>query len=260
MVGLSLDAIAELAQFAKRKTTAPLIYYLRTQQFTDEGDEAKRTEFLTWWLPLQESAGRLAAWEVISRLIVDGGLLEAVARWPRGEEAVSNLRKLQQMAGRESHEGPQEFADRISALQGSNPLTDASTVGPDVNAALVTTIHQAKGLEWPVVVVADAHHRRGARVEDKQIDLTEAVFTMPMPPGQGRPEGQKLTLQEILTSEKAQKGKEEAKRLLYVALTRAKKRLHIILNEQPEANTAEQLILSTPVGKQRRKEFQASRG
>lgn len=76
----------------------------------------------------------------------------------RAPQALANLRKLEQLAVGFAQRNPGASArdftgyiDELSIEPGDEREADAS----EVDAVVVTTVHNAKGLEWPVVFVAD---------------------------------------------------------------------------------------------------------
>lgn len=92
------------------------------------------------------------------------------------------------------------------------------------NAVSLMTIHASKGLEWPLVVVADLVRRSPIDSPPVRFDPDLGValkFT------DDTDQPQKSALYRLLSHRKRQQEQEEAKRVLYVALTRA--RDHLIL-------------------------------
>lgn len=99
---------------------------------------------------------------------------------------------------------------------------DAESSG---GAVRVMTAHGAKGLQAPVVILADATGDPArARITDITIPLDDGTaLPLPRPPGADRT----LSLKE-LDDQRAIRAMEEHRRLLYVALTRAEERLLIV--------------------------------
>jgi ATP-dependent helicase/nuclease subunit A len=94
------------------------------------------------------------------------------------------------------------------------------------NEVRVMTIHGAKGLEAPIVFVADTkpplNNRDLGDVFSIPAQKDESVVLMPRPSQEGMPEGL-----ESPTNEALKKLQAEHKRLLYVAMTRAEDRLYL---------------------------------
>ena len=76
----------------------------------------------------------------------------------RAPQALANLRKLEQLAVGFAQRNPgasardfTRYLDELESDSGDEREADAS----EVDAVVITTVHNAKGLEWPVVFVAD---------------------------------------------------------------------------------------------------------
>jgi ATP-dependent helicase/nuclease subunit A len=118
------------------------------------------------------------------------------------------------------------------------------------NAVSLMTIHGSKGLEWPVVIVPDLTHGLNRDHPTVRFDANLGV-ALKLTDDEG--ESQKSALYTLLEQQTWAKGKEEDKRVLYVALTRA--RDHLILTAAgPSGNSLEllqeglaQVVEPTPI-------------
>ena len=90
------------------------------------------------------------------------------------------------------------------------------------NAVALMTIHGAKGLEWSVVIVPDLTR---ASPNDTSIIRFDPQVGVSWSLADDEGEKQKPALFTLLEQQQKQREAEEAKRLLYVALTRARDRL-----------------------------------
>ncbi len=150
-------------------------------------------------------------------------LLELAAASLHGEQAVANLLKVRQMAA--------DLADRPNlTLNGFVELMlERLTEQPDeaesalsedtLDAVRVLTIHKAKGLEFPLVILAGLHHGDGAgRGPARPLiwhDWSTGV--------QGLDLGDRCTVGAVLVAEKARTREQaERRRLFYVGMTRAR--------------------------------------
>ena len=124
------------------------------------------------------------------------------------------------------------LARRISQLFGLTPAID----GPAVE---LMTIHKAKGLEWDTVIVPGLG-REAAGDKKQMLQWSEA----PMPDGSTRlllapieatREEQTDPIFAYLSRLERQRGRYESARLLYVAATRARERLHLLGHAEANA-------------------------
>ncbi|MCP9470249.1 MAG: UvrD-helicase domain-containing protein [Nitrospira sp.] len=163
-------------------------------------------------LPLAEAMDR-----IFDRLPI----LEVAAASLHGEQAVANLLKVRQMAASfadRPHMTFSRFVDLMSTRleeqpdESESPLTEES-----LDAVHVLTIHKAKGLEFPIVVLPGLHQGsgRGRDVQQVSYDWSSGIYGLAL--------GRHRSLGSLLVASK-QRLREEAerRRLLYVGMTRAK--------------------------------------
>jgi ATP-dependent helicase/nuclease subunit A len=162
--------------------------------------------------------------EIVSRHDYD---LAVLARWD-GRRRYANLRKLGRLArSYEELRGPDvegfvRFVREQDALGASEH--DAVAVEEGAGAVRLLTIHAAKGLEFKVVVVADAGRDRALPASDEILCLPDGRlgFRVADPAtGRRRPA---LGYEDVQEAERAAK-EAERRRLYYVAMTRAIDRL-----------------------------------
>ena len=153
--------------------------------------------------------------------------LAVLAQWD-GRRRYANLRKLARMArSYEELRGPDvqgfvRFVAEQDAVGASELEAVAEEEGTDVIRLL--TIHSAKGLEFKVVVVADAGRDRGRPDADEILCLPDGRLGFRV----ADPEtGKRLPTAEYESVKAAEQDAEEAerRRLYYVAMTRAIDRL-----------------------------------
>jgi ATP-dependent helicase/nuclease subunit A len=192
------------------------------------------------------SAGRdhaVQAWQVLDQLkklrergavmaVVEHALVatsyEAVMLGLRqGPQRVANLRKLAELARDFESRGLFSFHDfvvylrRLAQQQPYEP--PAQILGENENVVRLMTVHQAKGLEFPVVIIADAGRRPDNDIRNPVVDphngllLRDAV-------GAGMDEIPNYLLDQFRQRSNSEQ-QAESLRLLYVALTRARDRL-----------------------------------
>ena len=116
---------------------------------------------------LAEWRGRRTAVEILDWALTETGFLSIQALQPRGEEAVAAVRKAIELARGFEARGNSHLSDFVRWMRahadaewddpGASGGQDFSADLPiDDNAVQIGTIHSAKGLEFPIVVIADA--------------------------------------------------------------------------------------------------------
>lgn len=151
-------------------------------------------------------------------------VMELAAASFHEEQAVANLVKIRDMAA--------ELADRpfltftrfvelmIARLAEQPEEAESALAEESLEAVRVLTIHKAKGLEFPVVVLPGLHH--GAQAGHKEPLVTHDWSTGVL----GLSVGERCSLGAVLVNEKYRAREEaEQRRVFYVGTTRAKERL-----------------------------------
>ena len=172
--------------------------------------------------------------------------LAVLAQWD-GRRRYANLRKLARLArSYEELRGPDvegfvRFVRELGAVGASELEAVAEEEGTDVIRLL--TIHGAKGLEFKVVVVADAGRHGASRDSDEILCLPDGRlgFRVADPAtGKRRPTSDYEEVKEV----EDEAAEAERRRLYYVAMTRAIDRLIVSGSIDPDRGGDE----STPIG------------
>jgi DNA helicase-2/ATP-dependent DNA helicase PcrA len=186
------------------------------------------------------------------RLVVEGGYGDyARSKFPNAQARLDDLEQLSQYALR--YDDVTAFLEEVAL---ANPIAgeDVAVVGPEDERVVLSSVHQAKGLEWRVVFViwlADGRFpsARALRVpggiirvqpqqlheafdltrdllaaapsEDKALVELEPILEDPNQPAPA--EGGADQTRELLIP-----GEEEERRLFYVAVTRAQQELYLV--------------------------------
>ena len=169
---------------------------------------------------------------------LDGtGYRTAAALGPYGDTILANLERLLDRAARAAAKG-QDVATLASELRTlmSSPSREPQAElqdGTDPDAVQLLTLHQSKGLEWPLVVVAELGAKRPPV---NQRVVVERVAGLALRAGNGSVPGVVSTRFLALQQEIARRQDAEELRLFYVALTRARDRLWLSGLPSPRAN------------------------
>jgi len=189
-------------------------------------DLARLERFARRFAAERRAAPRIALETLIDRVVTDSGYDRVVLALPAGERRMANVRKLLRLAREfEAEEGRDlrglvdflDSQDLAQAREGEAPLEPEN-----VRAVRLMTIHAAKGLEFPVVCVADLG--RSGRGDDTPLRVTEDGRAGLELLSLGGERSAALDLEEI-KREEAERAEEEERRVFYVAMTRAKRRL-----------------------------------
>ena len=83
----------------------------------------------------------------------------AIAIWPTGEQALANVMRLMDLArryeARRAVRSFRGFVDELEARAEREESGDAPVVEEGAEGVRIMTVHRAKGLEFPIVLLAD---------------------------------------------------------------------------------------------------------
>lgn len=169
--------------------------------------------------------------ELIWTIYIDTGYLEFVRLLPNGKLKVENLKLLFEKAKQyesASFKGLYNFINFLDKLKLSNgDSNSAKIIGENENVVRIMSIHKSKGLEFPVVILAETGKKFNFMGLNKKILLHKDLGIGPQYIDEERHiEFKTLAKTAINIAIKNEMIAEEM-RILYVALTRAKEKLII---------------------------------
>jgi ATP-dependent helicase/nuclease subunit A len=232
--GCSLDALALLAGAARRRRrglweTAGLLLAGEDIELAEElggGDRAALGRFCELLADERARLARRTISELIERALEVTGYREHVLGLDWGERRIANVHKLLRLARRyEAAEGRdlRGFLEQVAYLKRAAAIEpNAPVEGVEPDAIRLMTIHAAKGLEFPVVCVADMGRRPNYQSPDLLVDGDRLGIRLVRLDG-----GESTHALEFdpLLEERRVREAEEEDRILYVAMTRARDRL-----------------------------------
>jgi len=245
-VGVSNDALMHLRRAAERR---PL--FVGLERSLPAGLSGRDSQlfraFKQRYDRLAGLAPRLSLERLCERVIGDHDYdLAVLAQWD-GRRRYANLRKLARLArSYEELRGPDvEGFVRFVREQGTVGASELEAVAEEEGTDVIRllTIHGAKGLEFKVVVVADAGRHGAARDADEILCLPDGRlgFRVADPStGKRRPTSDYQEVKDV----EDEAAEAERRRLYYVAMTRAIDRLIVSGSIDPERVGDE----STPIG------------
>ncbi len=167
---------------------------------------------------------RMSLPEVIEHVFAQLPIVELAAASSHGEQAVMNVWKLRDLMVAQAAVPHLSFSGLVHRLIDSLMTLpsepEASLEEESLDAVRVLSIHKAKGLEFPVVVLPGLHQKSAGRERGAEVtlDWMSGVYGCTFPPTWNA--GQVLLREKARIREKA-----EQKRVMYVGMTRARDRL-----------------------------------
>lgn len=230
-VGVSTDTLYRLSLYARElakitKTPSSLFVALQDENFRAILPLAERESvetFLHTIEALQKQEDRAPVGHLLEKLITATHYDARLLCRPGGRRRLANVRKLLQIANSEKVMGVPGFIQRLKELTRiSDREGDAPTEEEEANVVRIYTIHGAKGLEFPVVILPDLSRQGRPSGEDPFV-------CDPSAPALGnRLNGAPDLLYNAIQQKQTEQERQEMSRLLYVAMTRARE--HLVLS------------------------------
>ncbi len=232
LVGLSSDALVLLARAARARGNGQV--WATVQAGAEEpysrlgaGDRDALVAFRERFERERRAAPRRTISQLIERALDDSGYRARVLGLDWAERRLANVHKLLRLARRfEASEGRdlRGFLDHVAhQLQlSSGPEPDGPVAGVEPDAVRLMSIHAAKGLEFPVVCIADLGRTQNLGVPDLLVDGDRVGLRLV------RLDGAEATPAldfQALCEERKRAQAEEEERIVYVGMTRARERL-----------------------------------
>jgi ATP-dependent helicase/nuclease subunit A len=220
--------IEELPRLKKFGGVRPLLDAVHRHDAIDFIDDADREALRRFRSLLNSliSRSRRSKLSDLLRFAVEASEYRIVASATfDGAQRLANLDKLFILAERFERSGAYMIRDFVRFVREFEEIGGRESEGQiddSADAVRLMSIHQSKGLEFPVVIIPDLHRLPDNRREWWAVDRHKG-FTLKPPDGRGR-----LSIGSAYSTftERAKKRDDfESRRLLYVAATRAKDRL-----------------------------------
>lgn len=244
LFGFSAGELADIRASAKERLeageTEPL--YRSVAASADEGDE-KAAAFLKKIESLRRLSLTLSAGELVRRVCEETGFDAIAGAMPDGERRRLNIGLLcdyaekYEAAGNLGLSGFIRFIDKVARTSGD--LATAARPSGNADIVRIMTVHQSKGLEFPICILADMQHAFNERDNTESVLISSSAGL-----GMKRRTEDGISVYDtasrraaVITSERM--GRSEEMRVLYVALTRAKENLVMVTSvPNPEKGLA----------------------
>jgi ATP-dependent helicase/nuclease subunit A len=191
-----------------------------------ERDRERVGAFVRRFAGERRAAPRMSLETLIDRAVTASGYDRSVLSLAGGGRRMANVRKLMRLAREYEGESGRDlrgfidFVDEremLAAREGEAPLE-----GADLGAVRLMTVHAAKGLEFPVVCVADLG--RTGRGDDGALQVSADGRVGLEVASLGGGSHSAMRMDEIKAEQEAL-AEDEERRIFYVAMTRAERRL-----------------------------------
>ncbi len=156
--------------------------------------------------------------DTLGRFLEATRAFAGVAIWPSGEQALANVSRVLDQARRFEAAGATSFRAFVRRLEDEsdrNAAGEAPVVEEGTDGVRLMTVHRAKGLEFPVVILVDPTCPSSSDEPSRYIDATRGLWARPLA---GCSPVELLEHRDEVLRHDA----EESIRLTYVAATRAK--------------------------------------
>jgi ATP-dependent exoDNAse (exonuclease V) beta subunit len=157
--------------------------------------------------------------ETLAKLLAETRAHAGFAIWPTGEQALANIMRIMDQARRYEARGGttsfRAFVDELEARAERDEASETPIVEEGTEGIRIMTVHRAKGLEFPVVILADITCNETRADASRYIEPASKLAAMELAGCAPR------ELQDHAAKEH-DRDVEESIRLLYVAATRAR--------------------------------------
>ncbi len=236
LAGVSDAALFHLAQAPVFKD---LSYRERLQKLHESGDYSmfppadsdQLKRFVEQLIRWELRRDRLSLSRLLSEIFEESFYRATIAAEWNGEQLLANLDKIIEMARDYEQGGFMALSDFIEMLHRTIQLDpregEAQTALEDEGTVKIMTIHQAKGLEFPIVFCP--YLQQAPRIDTRKIrfDVDLGLAMKIRSPQEGYREV-KPFLYELINFRQKQREIAELKRLFYVAATRSRDHLYLI--------------------------------
>jgi ATP-dependent exoDNAse (exonuclease V) beta subunit len=198
--------------------------------------EREVAEALALLRSLHEGRNRVPIAVTVQQFLAAVRAHAGIAIWPTGEQALANCLRIVDRARRFERQGAASFRAFVTLLERDAELQrgeEVPIVEEGTEGVRMMTVHRAKGLEFPVVILADLSCRAIREEPSHHIDAEAGLWAEPLCGA---------VPAELREHAAAELGRElaEAHRVTYVAATRARDLLVVPVLDVPRNDGAQE--------------------
>lgn len=204
--------------------------YLKEESQVSRLTFEKAKRFLDMYEQMKEKSYLFSLSELVTEIVKKTGYLFLVALMPNGKQRSINVRSfIEQIKKMQSKEGSGlfRFLKRLEKVQ-SLDLSFGEPIMEAVKATRILSIHKSKGLEFPVVFLAQMGKAFNIRDISSAIVSKEEFGVFVSDVNYEKRFVREGFQKEVLKTALRKEILEEEQRLLYVALTRAREYLYMV--------------------------------
>ena len=225
-------------------------YELLTKILDDENIEIrasireKISKFISDLKLFIEKKTLVSADELIWFLYNYTGYYNYVGLLDMGDQRKTNLMLLFEKAKnyeKNSYKGLFNFVNYIQKISLKSDISEAKLISEDANVVRIMSIHKSKGLEFPVVFLANTNKKFNFRADDSNLVLHQKLGFGPVVYDMDKKTSFNSIMKKKIEKFKKNEQIAEEMRLLYVAMTRAKEKLIITGRVKDYENLKEEI-------------------
>ena len=225
-------------------------YELLTKILDDENIEIrasireKISKFISDLKLFIEKKTLVSADELIWFLYKYTGYYNYVGLLDMGDQRKTNLMLLFEKAKnyeKNSYKGLFNFVNYIQKISLKSDISEAKLISEDANVVKIMSIHKSKGLEFPIVLLANTNKKFNFRADDSNLVLHQKLGFGPVVYDMDKKTSFNSIMKKKIEKFKKNEQIAEEMRLLYVAMTRAKEKLIITGRVKDYENLKEEI-------------------
>jgi ATP-dependent helicase/nuclease subunit A len=223
-------SISDLKIFAISLNYGNSFWEKMLESKSDDAQVAAAVKQLRQYLQL---AGKKDFNTLLTEIFETTNFLTVLASRSDGEQELANIEKLQRITNAFSNQGFKTLYDYVNFLKDAITKLDEEAqagLASQSDAVSILTLHQAKGLEYPVVFLYkcnEVSQRNTVKSKSISVDKNFGLLTKVPPNGNYFNDYNSVPLISVRDYIETKKELAEIKRLFYVGITRAKQYLFL---------------------------------